>query len=301
MNAWMNDLDARRTDTPRRRTYLNRVGRAIGRTVPQEVWELIRRAHDATARPPTVLLSSQYGELPWELARIPVPWLEDDPPVLGAQTQLGSWPLPVRSAGTTTLPRPSGRLDLSTIAVLAWPGLKNAQVEAVHLETVYGAKRLELASHVIADCVSGAAGVEALHLAAHGTAASGIDLPDDDVPFADMDIPVDSCGLLRLVFLNACELGRGRTEFDEHTGMAPALVEAGVQAVVGALWRIGDSMARTLAKDFYRAVFVDGRSPAAYLREQRCAQDNRADLDRSAYVYTGHPLLQVVWTGKPND
>ena len=301
INTWMNDLDARRTDTARRRTYLSRVGRAIGRTVPQKVWELIRRAYVATAQPPAVLLSTQYGELPWELARIPVPWLEDDPPVLGAQTRLGSWPLPVHAAGTATLPRPSGRLDISTIAVLAWPGLRNAQVEAAHLETVYGAKRLELASHVVADCVTGAAGVEALHIAAHGTAASGVDLPDDEVPFAARDVPVDSCGLLRLAFLNTCELGRGRTEFDEHIGMAPALVEAGVQAVVGALWRIGDATARTFANDFYRAVFVKGESPAAYFRKQRCDQESGASLDRSAYVYTGHPCLQVVWTGKPND
>jgi hypothetical protein len=300
MNLWMDGLDARRPEISRRRTYLNKVGRAIGSTVPQEVWELIRRAHDATRRPPTVLLSTQFGELPWELARIPVPWL-DAPPVLGAQAELGTWPLPVRSAGTTAVPYPVGRLDLSAIAVLAWPDLRHAQEEATHLETAYGAKRLDLASHVVADCVSGAAGVQAFHLAAHGTAASGVDLPDDEVAFADMDIPVDSCGLLRLAFLNACELGRGRTEFAEYAGMAPALVGVGVQAVVAALWRIGDSMSRRLAKDFYRAVFVDGRSPAAFLREQRCNQDNGADLERSAYVYTGHPRLQVVWTGRqPN-
>ena len=297
MDTWMGGLDDRRAHARRRRTVLRNVGRRIGALVPPEVWELVRRAHAKTGRPPGVLLSTQYGELPWELARTDAPWLADAPPLLGAQADLGCWPLPLRPATTTVVPHPPDRLDLATMAVLASPELRQAQIEARHLEETYGAKRLELAGPAIEDHLCGEATAEVVHLAAHGNVESGIDLGEDEVGFGELDVPDDGCSLLRLVFLNACELGRGRAELGEFTGMAPALVRAGAQAVVAALWQVNDRAARSLAEDFYHAVFVKGNSPAAFLREQRATEHPGAGFDRNGYIYVGHPRLRIAWTG----
>jgi CHAT domain-containing protein len=65
---------------------------------------------------------------------------------------------------------------------------------------------------------------------------------------------------LRLVVLNACEGARdqpaGRTL--EFTGVAQALLDAGIPAVLAMQYEIGDIAARALAEDFYRRLVETG-------------------------------------------
>lgn len=78
------------------------------------------------------------------------------------------------------------------------------------------------------------------------------------------------CGRgLRLVFLNACETGRGgRADFNR--GVAPALVAAGLPAVVANQYRVLDPSATAFAAQLY-ASLARGTPLAAAAREARVA------------------------------
>ena len=72
-----------------------------------------------------------------------------------------------------------------------------------------------------------------------------------------------------LVFLNACESGRGgRVDFNR--GMAPALVAAGVPAVVANQYAVLDTAATTFARELYAALAL-GRGLGDAAREARVA------------------------------
>jgi hypothetical protein len=74
---------------------------------------------------------------------------------------------------------------------------------------------------------------------------------------------------VRLVFLNACETGRGG-RVDWNRGVAPALVAAGVPAVVANQYAVLDRAATAFARDFY-AELARGRSLGDAAREARVA------------------------------
>jgi hypothetical protein len=74
---------------------------------------------------------------------------------------------------------------------------------------------------------------------------------------------------LRLVFLNACETGRGgRVEWNR--GVAPALVAAGLPAVVANQYSVLDAAATAFARELY-APLAAGRSLGDAAREARVA------------------------------
>lgn len=74
---------------------------------------------------------------------------------------------------------------------------------------------------------------------------------------------------IRLVFLNACETGEGgRSDFNR--GVAPALVQAGVPAVVGNQYSVLDVSATAFARHFYWAL-AQGRKLGDAAREARVA------------------------------
>lgn len=74
---------------------------------------------------------------------------------------------------------------------------------------------------------------------------------------------------IRLVFLNACETGRGgRVEFNR--GIAQALVAGGMPAVVANQYKVLDQSATSFAQQFYWSL-AQGKSIAAAARESRIA------------------------------
>lgn len=85
---------------------------------------------------------------------------------------------------------------------------------------------------------------------------------------------------VRLVFLNACETGRGgRTEF--NGGAAPALVAAGIPAVVANQYTVLDSSATAFARSFYQEL-ASGSTLGDAAREARIAvnyQINGTSID----------------------
>jgi hypothetical protein len=121
-------------------------------------------------------------------------------------------------------------------------------------------------------------GVDVLHFAGHGDfdeeEREGSVLLEDErggpapVGFDAFRQIVGRRGL-RLVFLNACETGRGG-RVDWNRGVAPALVAAGLPAVVANQYAVLDAAATAFARDFY-AQLARGGSLGDSAREARVA------------------------------
>jgi hypothetical protein len=121
-------------------------------------------------------------------------------------------------------------------------------------------------------------GVDVLHFAGHGefdeeTREGSVLLEDErgrprPVGFELLRQILVKRGL-RLVFLNACETGRGG-RVDWNRGVAPALVGAGIPAVVANQYSVLDTAATAFARDFY-AHLARGRSLGDAAREARVA------------------------------
>ena len=121
-------------------------------------------------------------------------------------------------------------------------------------------------------------GVDVLHLIGHGHYDAGqregfVVLEDDKGgarPLGADALRQLVCQRgLSLVFLNACETGRGG-RVDWNRGTAPALVAAGVPAVVANQYAVLDSAATLFARELY-AGLAQGRAIGDAAREARIA------------------------------
>ena len=123
-----------------------------------------------------------------------------------------------------------------------------------------------------------AGGVDVLHFVGHGAfdeaAREGSVLLEDERG-RERRLGAEAlrqllCGRgLRLVFLNACETGRGG-RVDWNRGVAPALVAAGLPAVVANQYAVLDHAATAFARELY-AQLARGRSLGDAVREARVA------------------------------
>lgn len=299
--------------------YLQEISRMIGAAVPAPIWAALAAVAERAGGPPTVLLASWEPYLPWELARVPQPWDEAAPEILGAQAVVGRWTYSatLRTAGPPT----SITVDSLTVVTGDYSGtlaLPEAEAEAATLRTRYGAATVDALVRPILDCIEGAPPTDALHVALHGSSTSTG--TNDGFLMRDKTFlsPVSvrgAAGLLggrpspvRLAFLNACQVGQGRQLLGEYTGMAPAFLGVGVGAVVAPLWQVDDVVARAVAEAFYAAVLAprdalaggsDPVSPAVQLRRERASTKGHWDSPggtRLAYLFFGHPCLRVVHT-----
>jgi CHAT domain len=123
-----------------------------------------------------------------------------------------------------------------------------------------------------------AGGVDVLHFAGHGEfdehEREGSLLLEDERgrprPLGTEALRQVVCGRgLRLAFLNACETGRGgRAEWNR--GLAPALVAAGLPAVVANQYPVEDAAATAFARELY-AQLAAGSTLGDAAREARVA------------------------------
>lgn len=111
-----------------------------------------------------------------------------------------------------------------------------------------------------------------LHLATHGrlnpTAPerSHLVLGGDQTRLDAVDIMTLDLGDAELVFLSACETGRGGDGLEFAT-LARAFSHAGVPTTIASLWRVGDNATLNLVSDFYDT--YDGDASAALRAAQR--------------------------------
>ncbi|RAG81551.1 hypothetical protein DN069_32370 [Streptacidiphilus pinicola] len=296
--------------------YLRGVSKIIGRAVPAEIWAALRAVTRAGVSP-TVLLATYDPYVPWELAREPeVPQDAEhpaanqgtDPGPLGARAVIGRW---IYNTQTRTAVPPA-QLTARTMAVVSGEYKSNplpeATDEATHLNRHYGAVQVSAKAREVLDFLARSDAPELLHLAVHGRfdmtgTADGI-LMDDGRTYLD---PTSVLGVntgpggriaVRFVFLNACQLGQEEKLLGQTAGMVPSFLSLGVGAAIAPLWKVNDTVARTIAESFYAEALSKSIPPAEYMRRQREAAVGRTGTELStplAYLFFGHPRLTIDW------
>jgi CHAT domain-containing protein len=138
------------------------------------------------------------------------------------------------------------------------------------------------------------------HFTGHGAARTGssdragIFLQGED-PFTPLDLSgaAANVGLATpLVFLNACQVGRGGMSLTGIGGWARRFLDAGAGAFIGTYWSVYDTPAFDFAKEFYRAL-LNGRGIGQAAMEARLAIRDRGDPTWLSYTIFADPTATL--------
>jgi len=250
----------------------------------------VRRLYDTAralqkGRPLDVVFTSMIdwvADKPWELAFDP-----------SRREFLATSSVNVVRNAFTAVPAdapPRGRGRLRILVVVSQPRgtpLLDTKTETTDLRTAFrplaaaGKAEVEVLTKATAGRLQrrlAKGGVDVFHFAGHGEfdekEREGSLLLEDEHgrprPLGSEALRQVLCGRgLRLVFLNACETGRGgRVEWNR--GVAPALVAAGLPAVVANQYPVIDAAATAFARELYSQLAA-GRALGDASREARVA------------------------------
>ncbi|EJL21180.1 CHAT domain-containing protein [Novosphingobium sp. AP12] len=99
-----------------------------------------------------------------------------------------------------------------------------------------------------------------------------------------------------VVFVNACQTGRAGEGISGVSGFADAFLrpatEGGAAVFVGALWSVGDTLARTFADTFYSQLLAGERLVDAVKAARKACQDE-SDFTWLAYTVYGNPFART--------
>jgi hypothetical protein len=287
------------------RYYLRGIARIVADAAPEELWVALRAAARIRSRP-TLLLCTSEPYVPWELAAVPDRWDGEAPPYLGAQASVGRWIY--REQGRT--PVPPSHVDARSMVVVKgqYAGsrrLAEAEAEAEDLRAAYGATVVRAELNAVLGCLTGQPRAEVVHFAVHGRfdpsgLRAGILMDDIETTLDPVSVYGVEESPVRVVFLNACQLGQGETMLGDYAGMVAAFLRMGATAVIAPLWKVDDTVARGVATRFFAAVLA-GQHPSDVLADERRAAaigagEGSADGTRLAYLFFGHPRLRLGWT-----
>src|SRR5207245_2177711 len=87
-----------------------------------------------------------------------------------------------------------------------------------------------------------------------------------------------------LVFINACEVGRGAPSLVGVGGFAKTFIEMGAGAVIAPLWSVKDDIAHQVALEFYESIIKAPSTPFAEvlrrLRTRAYAKEKEGDPEK---------------------
>jgi hypothetical protein len=302
---------------------LRGIGRTISDHLPDEFWDALGTVWDAVAGPavpadqrraPVVQLLTEEPHVPWELAVLPEPLDPEGPPFLGAQVDIGRWPLD-RLAPPEPSPLAADALGVVVGHYQDARGVRplpSAVAEAEALAGRFRARSVDALPEYVDAALRGrfdddGFSFEALHFAGHGIndpdrsgaylmLSSGARLSS----FVFRDAGVTRSGRAFL-FLNACQVGTADDILGSYAGVAGFAVRGGFRGFVAPLWSVSDDLAKEVSLGFYEAS-NRGETVGGYLRSvrRRFAQTDADSANATwlAYVYYGHPALKL---GGPRD
>ncbi|HEX9936904.1 MAG TPA: CHAT domain-containing protein [Longimicrobium sp.] len=247
----------------------------------------------------TIQVCSDEPWIPWELCRLTGEEegevREDD--FLCARFQVTRW-----MAGVPLRPR----LTLRNLALVA---PRDSDLSAVAAERAYfaglgarGAAVTEVPATALEVHQALAGGTyDGVHFSGHGTFRDAN--PDRSALLlerGDRFTPEAISGRLRnlgrsapLVFLNACQVGRGAQSLVDVGGFARRFVGAGAAAFVGAYWSVYDDSASAFATALYDRLLAGETFGAAALHARQAVRDD-GDPTWLAYTVYADPSARVV-------
>lgn len=247
----------------------------------------------------TLQIRSDDPWIPWELLRIEENAESDgiEGPFLCEAFALTRWFHPVRKT-TTWLP-------LSRIALIAPEdsGLPQTAAECQDMLALAreGERRVERIPARAGDIglAMQSGEYDGWHFSGHGN-FRGVS-PDLSILYLDQEkefTPVHLSGKAKrmgvrrpLVFLNGCSTALSGESLTDVGGWAPAFLQAGAGAFIGALWPATDSLARRFARVFYEK-FLAGQTISEAVFEARQAIRSETDPTWLAYTVFAHPLAR---------
>jgi hypothetical protein len=183
--------------------------------------------------------------------------------------------------------------------------------QQVHLTVVKG--KAATRARLRAEFSSG--NYDILHYAGHAyfdssqTARSGIVCSDGNLTGAEL---VELGNLPSLVFFNACESARVRTQvkresplvtrsikerIERNAGLAEAFMRGGVANYIGTYWPVGDAAAEKFAAEFYQRI-LEGETISSALSKGRTEVDRINSQDWADYIFYGSIDFAVKLTAK---
>ncbi len=132
-----------------------------------------------------------------------------------------------------------------------------------------------------------------IHIACHGLAEERMNIDsvfEGALRLADQDNKVVKLFAdqipkkldANLVFLSACDSGKGSKKQEGVIGLSRAFLGAGVPAVIATHWKISDNITQSIAVDFYDCILNKNMTNAEALREAMLTQRK---------TYPGEPYL----------
>lgn len=255
----------------------------VGASLRRSLDEVTRRGMGLRIRLRLDKAAPELADWPWEYLRAPD---RPDPFALSVTTPIVRYieltepakplvaSLPLRILAVTASPGNQRPLEIEQ----EWARLQRA-LKPLGERRLIVLERLESATLGLLQARLRGDPVHLLHFIGHGffdAAANVGGLVFEDGDGGSDIVTASALGLLlhdheplRLVFLNACEAGRGGRR-DPFAGVAQRLVQGGVPAVAALQFPITDRAALILSQEFYRAL-ADGLPADAALSEARKA------------------------------
>lgn len=283
-------------------------GLEIGELIPKELLEgenallgeLLQK------RSPSILILTDEPYIPWELALVPSQNASSGQRrYLGEIAEVGRWPINDRQE------TPRAKLNVGNVHAFAAEfyssaGNRKDLLEAVKerefLVETFGAIPHAATRHAIDEWLrSTQTSEETVHMALHGysdprASDQGLILGDGEILTPHLLLGVQSGGSARaysLVFLNACQTGTGGESLGQVAGFPGTLARNGAGAVIAPLWEVDDREARDFAEKFYEKTLNDRMQVGNALKSLRQRSPGERGIARLAYIFYGHPLLQL--------
>lgn len=258
---------------------------------PPELQRLLWSLKDSIR---SIWIQSEEPWIPWELCKLESE--AHDPGPFLCEYSITRW---VPGIGTT----PTLSLDNVGVVVPADSGLPFAETERTFLESLGGnGRRVE---SIPADwegvqeaLKSGT--YDCLHFTGHGAAQD--ENPDrarilleQGQEFQPADVTGEAAKLGRahpLVFLNACQVGRGGMSLTDIGGWANRFLEAKAGAFIGTYWSVFDEPAAQFTEALYPSL-IGGAPIGEAVRDARAAIKPSDDPTWLAYTVFADPLASL--------
>lgn len=297
------DIEALQPDSPEKRKeaelQLHIKGAYLFNEVfPDAVKERLWQLRD---RITTIQVVSQEPFIPWELCRMSgnEGGRVVDGPFLCEKFNITRWPL---GLGT----RPTLKLDHIAMVVPADSGLLFAQEERQYLLDLAGEHRAvkEIPATFAAVLTALASGQhDGWHFSGHGAARSqdanrAAIFLSDNTPFTPEALsgPMTNLGMATpLVFLNACQVGRGGLSLTDVGGWGQKFLSTGAAAFIGTYWKVSDRLALEFAQALYGRLLA-GVPIGQAAREARAEIRTEGTSTWLAYTVFADPWATVAAT-----
>lgn len=280
---------------------LSGVGQKLFSKAPRAFQDVYWSLVDAGIRPQSILVHTEEAAVPWELMvphRVQPGGLRVIEPPLGFQATVGRWLTTGGHAPTQTAHLTNGRVFAPHYKRAQ--RLRHSRKESTVVCDATGARSVRLDSHEALR--SGVTGDVALvHIICHGKVDNtrcqvliledGAELWPEDI--AGMDDLRQAFHLGHpVVFLNACEVGRGSPTLVGPGGFAAEFIDLGASCVIAPLWSVRDDIAEKVATEFYTRTTASPSTPfAEVLRDVRQLSTSCDEDSYAAYAFYGDPML----------